>query len=222
MGRGKSSPLLIIIVLLALLCFLNPFRLLPAFAKLLLKGAVAVAALIGILVVLVLYFALRKKKPDEKTEEKQLNDALSAKGRQRVVQLRSLAMNIKNNDIRQQAEEICRSVSEMLAVSDTTDRAINTDRFIENHLTALGSVLTKFARMEANGTLTDDILNSAQDCLDRIKQAAEARRQKEQSAEIMDIAVEMEILLTMCKRDGLLAEEGFSFSQESGGINLVL
>ena len=131
-------------------------------------------------------------------------------------------MNIKNNDIRQQAEEICRSVSEMLAVSDTTDRAINTDRFIENHLTALGSVLTKFARMEANGTLTDDILNSAQDCLDRIKQAAEARRQKEQSAEIMDIAVEMEILLTMCKRDGLLAEEGFSFSQESGGINLVL
>ena len=90
MGRGKSSPLLIIIVLLALLCFLNPFRLLPAFAKLLLKGAVAVAALIGILVVLVLYFALRKKKPDQKTEEKLLNDALSAKGRQRVVQLRSL------------------------------------------------------------------------------------------------------------------------------------
>jgi len=38
---------------------------------------------------------------------------------------------------------------------------------------------------------------------------------------MMDIAAEMETLLAMAKRDGLLAEEGFSFGDEQQ-ITLVL
>ena len=106
--------------------------------------------------------------------------------------------------------------------ADDTDKALQTDRFIENYLTTLGSVLTKFARLETNGSLTGEVTANAISCLEKILEASENQQQSIVANDIMDIAVEMETLLAMCKRDGLLAEEGFSFSTGEEKITLVL
>ena len=221
MGNNKTSLLFKILLILGLIYILNPFRLVPALAKLRLKSAVLVLLLVIALIIAVIYSAFHQK--TDKPEEKQLTDSLSTKGRQRVIQLRSLGMNIKNNNIKQKTEEICKSVEKLLDFSaDDTDKALQTDRFIENYLTTLGSVLTKFARLETNGSLTGEVTANAISCLEKILEASENQQKSIVANDIMDIAVEMETLLAMCKRDGLLAEEGFSFSTGEEKITLVL
>ena len=221
MGNNKTSLLFKILLILVLIYILNPFRLVPALAKLRLKSAVLVLLLVIALIIAVIYSAFHQK--TDKPEEKQLTDSLSTKGRQRVIQLRSLGMNIKNNNIKQKTEEICKSVEILLEFSaDDTDKALQTDRFIENYLTTLGSVLTKFARLETNGSLTEEVTANAISCLEKILEASENQQKSIVANDIMDIAVEMETLLAMCKRDGLLAEEGFSFSTGEEKITLVL
>ena len=171
----------------------------------------------------VMYSAFRKRKPDEKAEEKQLNNQLHTKIRQRIVQLRSLGMNIKNPQIRQQTEEICKAAEKLLRTAgEDTDKVLQADRFTDNYLLTLGSVLTKYARLETNNSLTDEVTANAAECLQTIKTAAENQQQRLVQNDIMDIAAEMEVLLAMCRQDGLLAEEGFSFDTENKGITLVL
>ena len=104
MGNNKTSLLFKILLILGLIYILNPFRLVPALAKLRLKSAVLVLLLVIALIIAVIYSAFHQK--TDKPEEKQLTDSLSTKGRQRVIQLRSLGMNIKNNNIKQKTK-IC-------------------------------------------------------------------------------------------------------------------
>jgi len=223
MNRGKASPVLVLLLLLAMIYILNPARLIPAVIKLRFKGMVLVLIGIVLLVILVMYYAFRQNSKPDKPEEQQMTDTINAKARQRIVQLRSMGMNIKNRDIKSQTEEICRAVEKMMSVSESdTDKIIQADRFIDNYLITLGSVLTKFARLETNNSLTDDVTANAVDCLEKIRTAAENHTQSILKNDMMDIAAEMETLLAMAKRDGLLAEEGFSFGDEQQQITLVL
>lgn len=223
MNKGKASPVLVLLLLLAMIYILNPVRLIPAVIKLRFKGAVLVLIGIVLLVILVMYYAFRPNSKQDKPEEQQMADAINAKTRQRIVQLRSMGMNIKNQNISSRTEEICQAVEKMMSVSENdTDKTVQADRFIDNYLITLGSVLTKFARLETNNSLTDDVTANAIDCLEKIKTAAENHTQSILKNDIMDIAVEMETLLAMAKRDGLLAEEGFSFGDEQQQITLVL
>ncbi|MBR6608613.1 MAG: 5-bromo-4-chloroindolyl phosphate hydrolysis family protein [Oscillospiraceae bacterium] len=223
MNKGKASPVLVLLLLLAMIYILNPVRLIPAVIKLRFKGAVLVLIGIVLLVILVMYYAFRPNSKQDKPEEQQMTDAINAKARQRIVQLRSMGMNIKNQNISSRTEEICQAVEKMMSVSENdTDKTVQADRFIDNYLITLGSVLTKFARLETNNSLTDDVTANAIDCLEKIKTAAENHTQSILKNDIMDIAVEMETLLAMAKRDGLLAEEGFSFGDEQQQITLVL
>ncbi|MBQ6850620.1 MAG: 5-bromo-4-chloroindolyl phosphate hydrolysis family protein [Oscillospiraceae bacterium] len=223
MNKGKASPVLVLLLLLAMIYILNPVRLIPAVIKLRFKGAVLVLIGIALLVILVMYYAFRQNSKQGKPEEQQMTDAINAKARQRIVQLRSMGMNIKNQNISSRTEEICQAVEKMMSVSENdTDKTVQADRFIVNSLITLGSVLTKFARLETNNSLTDDVAANAIDCLEKIKTAAENHTQNILKNDIMDIAVEMETLLAMAKRDGLLAEEGFSFGDEQQQITLVL
>ena len=223
MNKGKASPVLVLLLLLAMIYILNPVRLIPAVIKLRFKGVVLVLIGIVLLVILVMYYAFRPNSKQDKPEEQQMTDAINAKARQRIVQLRSMGMNIKNQNISSRTEEICQAVEKMMSVSENdTDKTVQADRFIDNYLITLGSVLTKFARLETNNSLTDDVTANAIDCLEKIKTAAENHTQSILKNDIMDIAVEMETLLAMAKRDGLLAEEGFSFGDEQQQITLVL
>ncbi|MBR4035862.1 MAG: 5-bromo-4-chloroindolyl phosphate hydrolysis family protein [Oscillospiraceae bacterium] len=223
MNKGKASPVLVLILLLAMIYILNPVRLIPAVIKLRFKGAVLVLIGIALLVILVMYYAFRQNNKQDKPEEQQMTDTINAKARQRIVQLRSMGMNIKNQNISSRTEEICQAVEKMMSVSENdTDKTVQADQFIDNYLVTLGSVLTKFARLETNNSLTDDVTTNAIECLEKIRTAAENHTQSILKNDIMDIAVEMETLLAMAKRDGLLAEEGFSFGDEQQQITLVL
>lgn len=223
MNKGKASPVLVLLLLLAMIYILNPVRLIPAIIKLRFKGAVLVLIGIALLVILVMYYAFRQNNKQDKPEEQQLTDAISAKARQRIVQLRSMGMNIKDKNISSRTEEICQVVEKMMSVSENdTDKTVQVDRFIDNYLITLGSVLTKFARLETNNSLTDDVTANAIDCLEKIRTAAENHTQSILKNDMMDIAAEMETLLAMAKRDGLLAEEGFSFGDEQQQVTLVL
>lgn len=222
MNKGKSSVLLILLIIIGAVYILNPVRIIPALIKLRVKG-LGIAALIALaLVIAVIYFAFKPKKSDNKQQENQLERQLNTKGRQRVIQLRSLGMNIKNDHIRQQTEEICKSVEKILRLSENDiDKSMQANRFIEDYLITLGSVLTKYARLETNNNLTDEVTANAVECLEKIKAVSDSQQNSIVRNDIMDIAAEMETLLAMCKRDGLLAEEGFSFSTEEK-ITLVL
>lgn len=223
MNKNKISPLLILLVFVGLIYILNPARLIPSIFKLRLKGLGVAAGLVCATVIAVVYFAFKQSKPEKDKEEQLLTDRMNTKGRQRVVQLRSLGMNIKNAEIRQRTEEICKAVEKILQLTrDSTDKAIQADRFIENYLVTLGSVLTKYARLETNKNLTDEVSANAVECLKKIKTAADNQYGSFVQNDIMDISAEMETLLAMCRRDGLLAEEGFSFETEAEGVRLVL
>ncbi len=223
MGKDKRPLWLTILALAAVLYLINPVKIIPAIIKLRLKGVLVAFVLVLALVAVIIYFAFKQSKTSAQSEEQQLNKQIETKGRQRIVQLRNMGMHIKNSDISSHTEEICKSVEKMLFISEQdTDKFIRASQFIDNYLITLGSVLTKYARLETNNSLTDDVTANAIGVLEKIKKAADNHTQNILKSDMMDIDVEIETLLTMAKRDGLLAEEGFSFAYEDERISLVL
>lgn len=68
MNRGKASPVLVLLLLLAMIYVLNPARLIPAVIKLWFKGVVLVLIGIVLLVILVMYYAFRQNSKPDKPE----------------------------------------------------------------------------------------------------------------------------------------------------------
>ena len=98
---------------------------------------------------------------------------------------------------------------------------------MRKHLIITGLCILITAIIIVVGILFADIFNTPTDSPDTMENSentngTENQQQSIVANDIMNIAVEMETLLAMCKRDGLLAEEGFSFSTGEEKITLVL
>jgi len=146
-----------------------------------------------------------------------------AKGRSNLVELRRLTMRIRDDVIRHTAEQICEKVDNILRVLKEQPEDIPTVRqFFNYYLPTLGNVLLKFIHLESNVILDQDIFSKTLACLTDINAAMDKQYENLFADDVLDLTVEMQVLSTMCRQDGLLDSEDFVLHDGSRDIQLTL
>lgn len=211
--------------------------LLLAGAALLLGGGPIIGLLLGVvgfavlgvvlLVGLVVFLAFKgmKKKPAAKENTAKKNTAeqknpkqangtdtgsneVLNKGRRSVMELRMLTVKIKNMEVRKISEEICNTAESILKeLKEQPEDIRKVRQFLNYYLPTLGSILTKYIRLEQSDMPTVEITEKTLIHLREIYAAMQKQYENLFADDILDLSVEMEALTQACKRDGLLGEE---------------
>lgn len=198
------------------------------FKSVLLLGAF-ILALILLLVGVVMFFALRKPKKGGKSAPSAAAAArltpeqttVLQKGRGNLLQLRSMALRVKNADIRRQCSQICSEAERILKTLREKPESIPAARqFFNYYLPTLGEIITKYERLERSGVPLDEMTQKVTTYLAEIEQAMRRQHENLFDADLLDMSVEMETMTMACRRDGLLS--GQQFHVESGGETITL
>lgn len=210
--QNKSSGVFGILgVIGAVILFLVLRSFFPSLTTILLVIAGIVLLLVALLVVLVIYFS--KKEPRENGGKTSADaNAVLAKARSKVVELRQLEIRAKNQQVRDLSEEICGIADKILRALKEQPKDIPSARqFLNYYLPTLGSILLKYVQVEESGMPAAELTENIITCLGDIKIAMEKQYANLFEDDMLDLSVEMEALTLACKRDGLLDDEDFSF-----------
>ena len=186
-------------------------RYFPSLANILLSILGICVVLLVLLVIAVMYFALRKPKKTPEQIAKDANQEVINAGRRNLMALRRMSMEIKNARIRTLSTEICGVIERIFRVlKESPDDVSSLRQFFHYYLPTLEKIMTKYKELESRGVPSSEITQSTIACLEDIKVAMEKQYDHLFADDILDLTVEMEVLTQMCKRDGLLSEADFN------------
>ncbi|MBQ8264474.1 MAG: 5-bromo-4-chloroindolyl phosphate hydrolysis family protein [Oscillospiraceae bacterium] len=216
-GAGILGLLGIIICAAAAFFLRNLF---PGLAKLIFWILGIAVALIAALVILVIVLAMRKPKTKKTENGRESPEEVLGRGRRSVLEIRRIGMRLKNPELRSLCGEICDSADRILRTAkEMPERLGEVRKCLNYYLPTLGSVLKRYVRIEESGVPAQEMTYSALACLRDISSAMERQHEKLFTNEMLDLSVEMELMTTMCRRDGLIDDEDFSLE---AGENITL
>ena len=209
MGENEYSGLIGLIGLIVCLgLFFVLKKIFPALAIALLIGALVVIVLLIVLVAFIIAWAFHK--PDEKegaSASKEVG-SLQKEGRAHLIELRQIGMKLKNQEIRKKNDEICEVANKIIGeIKNHQGSLREVRRFFDYYLPTHGKILRNYENLERAGVIKAETTQSTLNCLSNIKTAMDKQYQNLFDRCELDLTVEMEVLNTMCKRDGLLNEE---------------
>lgn len=182
-------------------------RFFPALATILMVILAVAAVLIVLFVALVIFLALRKPK-SKKEPGAENTDAVLAKGRSSILELRQLAMRIKHQDIRLRSQEIFQICDKILrALKEKPENLGRVRQFFNYYLPTLGGILRKYRILEESGIPESNTAEQVIACLKDIHSAMVKMYANLFEDYQLDLSVEMEVLKQMCKLDGFLTED---------------
>ena len=223
MHDKKSGGLLAggCLILGAVLALLLSKLSLGGVARLILRAALIAAIAVALLVIVVLVFALRSSKEErqetQKTELSKDNEALLAKGRSNLAQLRAMSARIRSAAIRGKANGICASADQILRDDPGDIPRVRT--FFNYYLPTLGTLLTKYEYLERSRAPLEEMNVKFSDCLDQIQSAMDRQYANLFEDDLLDMTAEMQTMTAVCRRDGLLTDGSV---ETDGGIRLTL
>lgn len=193
--------------------------------KALLTAAAIIAVLLIVLVAVIMYFAF-KKSPNDKNAKPKLSQEgaeVLKNGRESLSQLRSMAMRIKNTVIRTKSMQVCRSAEKILGIlKEKPDKIASARQFLNYYLPTLGTILTKYERIERGQVHIDEATEKVSSYLDDINGAMEKQYKRLFDDELLDMTVEMEAMTMACRRDGLIGDEELELPDGAKVVNLRL
>ena len=182
-------------------------------------AAIGMLLIVVIIAVFVIRALQKSNTPEAKAKKEQ--DSILAKGRSHLVQLRSMTMTIKDEQVRAKSSEGCGAVDSILKTLKSQPEDIPAVRqFFNYYLPTMGNILTKFVKVEQSGVPMGDMGKNAVSCLEDIKKAMDRQYANLFEDDMLDLSVEMEALSIAVRRDGLIPDEGFEMGAEP--INLTL
>ena len=198
-----GAGLLTVLGLVAVFFILRKF--IPSFAKLfLILGCIAVFAVI-VLVAVVIYFALHKTPAQQKAEN---TAAIIQSGRTQLMDLRRLSLKVKNENIRSTCDSICATVEKILhTLKEHPQKVSDIGSFFRYYLPTLESILIKYISIESTDIAAEDTAQKTLSCLKEVESAMSKQYLNLFEAEKLDLSVEMEVLLQVCRKDGLLTDD---------------
>lgn len=199
----------------------------PALATILLGVVGLVLIGIVLIVVLVLYFAFGGAKKKKEAGKNGVTDtsieAIYAKGRRSLTELRMRAARIRNGEVRKVSQDICAWAEKILKVVQEKPENLSAVRqFLNYYLPTMGSILGKYVRLEESGVPTADMTEKTIEHLQDISQAMQKQYETLFAGDLLDLSVEMEALTQACRRDGLLTEEDVTLRDGEKNITLTL
>lgn len=223
MNNQSSGGLGLLGLIGVVILFFAAYHLFPSLTTVFLVIIGVVLLLVVLLVVLVIFFAFRKPKgTSEKTDGGNI-DAILAKGRSNLLELRQLTMRLKNKEVRNLSEDVCSIIDKILKTLKEQPEDIPTVRqFFNYYLPTLGGILLSFLRLEKSGLPAADTTEKVIACLSDIRVAMEKQYTNLFDNDKLDLTVEMEVLRQMCKLDGLLTEDGIQLQDGNRNISLTL
>ena len=207
----KSSGLMGLLgVIAGVIVLLAARRYAPGLANVLLFMIGACMVLLVLLVIAVLYFALRKPKKTEEQKAAEEIRTIIKNGRQNLMGLRRMSMEVKNAHVRTLSTEICGSIEKIFrTLKERPEQFDSLRQFFNYYLPTLEKILVKFREIEASGVPTEEVTGNTIECMENIKMAMEKQYRNLFENDILDLTVEMEVLTQICKRDGLLTDADF-------------
>jgi len=204
---------------IAALVFLRRFA--PFLSGILMTIVIVVAVLILLLVILVIFFAFQKT--DNKGNLTDEQAAIFSKGRANLMELRRITMRIRSNEIRSLSNQICATAEKILKTLKEKPDSIPAQRqFFNYYLPTLGSILTKYLRVEKSDVPSQNMEENVVSYLKDIKNAMDKQYENLFENDILDLSVEMEAMTIACKRDGLLSDDSTQIQDGERKIDLTL
>lgn len=189
----------------------------------LLLGLVGVAAVgVAALVALALVFAFRKPKQPGKAAGGGEQAALLQKGRGDLLTLRGLFLRTQNGQVRALGEGVCGEVEQILrALKDQPEDLPRVKKLFTYYLPTLGNILRQLVRLEQSGVPDADLTEKVISCLRDTQTVMEKLYATLFDDDKLKLAVEMEVLDQIGRREGLLADP-FSLAEDGGQMGPAL
>ena len=183
-------------------------RFFPALSSVLLWVFGIAAALIVLLVAVVLFFAFHKPKKTPEQERSEAQETVLKKARASLMELRTSAMRVKQQQVRDSARNICATLEQILKELKNQPEDIAKARSFLNHsLPMLSGILRKYIRLEQSGVPNEDVTAQTISCLQDLETAAQKQYQNLFDNDVVDITADMEVLTRLCRQNGLLEED---------------
>lgn len=205
-NNSGTVGILVLVVFAAGLLLLR--RISPSLGRLfIILGGIAAAAVI-VLVAVVIFFAFHKPKKTPEQLKAETAAAAVRNGRTQLMDIRRLAAKVKDRSISDVSDSICSVAEKILqTVKGQPQKMNDVGRFFRYYLPTLESILAKYIHLETNGTLAEDTSEKTLSCLKDMEAAMEKQYLNLFEADKLDLSVEMEVLMQICRRDGLLTDD---------------
>lgn len=183
-------------------------RFFPAWSTALLWVFGITALLIVALVAVVLFFAFHKPKKTPEQERSEAQETILKNARASFMELRTATMRVRNRHVRAGAEEICVALEQILSeVKADLEKLPKARSFLQHSLPILSGILRKYIRLEGSGVPNDAVTEQTLLCLRDLNTAARKQYNQLFENDVVDITAEMEVLVQLCRQNGLLEEE---------------
>ena len=209
MENGKNTGLLGFLGLIACVAlYFAARKFFPSLSTLLLWIFGIAVALIVALVAVVLFFAFHKPKKTPEQERSEAQETVLKKARASLMELRTSAMRVKQQQVRDSARNICATLDQILKELKNQPEDIAKARSFLNHsLPMLSGILRKYIRLEQSGVPNEDVTAQTISCLQDLETAARKQYQNLFDNDVVDITADMEVLTQLCRQNGLLEED---------------
>ena len=209
MENGKNTGLLGFLGLIACVALYFVVRkFFPSLSTLMLWIFGIAAAMIVVLVAVVLFFAFHKPKKTPEQERSEAQETVLKKARASLMELRTSAMRVKQQQVRDSARNICATLEQILKELKNQPEDIAKARSFLNHsLPMLSGILRKYIRLEQSGVPNEDVTAQTISCLQDLETAAQKQYQNLFDDDVVDITADMEVLTQLCRQNGLLEED---------------
>ena len=209
MENGKNTGLLGFLGLIACVAlYFVARKFFPSLSTLMLWIFGIAAAMIVVLVAVVLFFAFHKPKKTPEQERSEAQETVLKKARASLMELRTSAMRVKPQQVRDSARNICATLEQILKELKNQPEDIAKARSFLNHsLPMLSGILRKYIRLEQSGVPNEDVTAQTISCLQDLETAAQKQYQNLFDDDVVDITADMEVLTQLCRQNGLLEED---------------
>ena len=190
----------------------------------------AFLALIAFVVALmIISFRSNNKEKEEKAEQEGIEEldsesatVLNNAGAS-LIALRGRVARISNSEIRAAGNEVCEEASRILTALRKNAKQIPTARqFWNYYLPSLGTIVTKYEKIEKSGVPDDKMTEKVLTYLKEIKVALGKLYKSLFDDDKLDLSVEMEAMKMAMQRDGLMANDETEVKSGEETINLTL
>ena len=183
-------------------------RFFPSLSTVLLWVFGIAAALIVLLAAVVMFAAFHKPKKTPEQERSEAQETVLKKARASLMELRTSAMRVKQQQVRDSARNICATLEQILKELKNQPEDIAKARSFLNHsLPMLSGILRKYIRLEQSGVPNEDVTAQTISCLQDLETAAQKQYQNLFDDDVVDITADMEGLTQLGRQNGLLEED---------------
>lgn len=206
-NNSRNSGLFTILGLVLVYLFFRAFF--PSVSKMVLFFVTFAFVAIFVLVVALLIVSTRSKSDgDEEAALDEESAQVVKTANSNVLALRSRVARIKNQEIRAGGNAICEEADRIVGALRKDPKHISTARqFWNYYLPSLGTILTKYEKIEKSGVPDEKITEKVGAYLKDIKLALEKLYKSFFDDDKLDMSVEMEAMKLAMQRDGLLTSE---------------